>query len=110
MKQINQQADEEAVPERNEERGPRVEVVHLNTNEAVSFQMPWESTVNQVWERAYAELEEARGPGDEFQCQDGTSLMGQLNSTLEQLREQHTCQARKFAIRGPTGGAYGPGR
>jgi hypothetical protein len=96
--------------ERPRAEGPIVEVLYLNTNEDVQFHAAWEDTLAQVWEEAYERLQEKRRDGDEFQCQDGTSLLQYITLTLAQLREKHICQDRKFAIRSETGGAqtYGP--
>jgi hypothetical protein len=91
--------------ERPQPGGAIVEVVYLNTNEEVKFHAAWEDTLAQVWEEAYRRLEETRREGDEFQCQEGTSLMQFITLTLAQLREKHICQDRKFAIRSETGGA-----
>lgn len=91
--------------EQEQAKGPVVEVENLKTNETEKFHMPWDSTVAQVWDEAYRKLDESRGPADEFQCQDGTKLSAHLNLTLADLRDREICQHRKFAIRGPTGGA-----
>jgi hypothetical protein len=90
-----------------EKKGPEVEVENLKTNAVQKFHMPWESTLEQVWNKAYELLGEGRGAADQFQCADGKDLMGSLNKTLEQLREGKVCQNRHFQIRGPTGGASG---
>lgn len=82
-----------------------VHVKNLKTNQKVDFKMPETATVADTWAQAYAELVEQRSDGDEFQCADGTSLMGKLTTTLEELHAEKVCQARKFEIRGPTGGA-----
>lgn len=92
-------------PGQNEGQGPIVEVTNLNTNETVKFHVKWEDTLNQVWDEAYDELKETRNPGDQLLCEGGESLMGYLNSTLAQLRDQKVCQNRKYQIRRPTGGA-----
>lgn len=88
-----------------EKKGPLVEIVYLNSNEEAKFHASWDDTLQQIWDRAYQELGEGRREGDEIQCQDGASLMGYLSLTLEQLRERHLCEHRKFAIRSQTGGA-----
>jgi hypothetical protein len=82
-----------------------VHLKNLKTNQKVDFKMPEMATVAATWARAYTELGEQRAADDEFQCADGTSLMGKLTTTLEQLHAENVCQARKFEIRGPTGGA-----
>lgn len=92
-------------PEKPDTGGPIVEVEDLHTNEDVKFNAEWTDTVQQIWDRAYAQLGETRKDTDVFECQDGHSLMGSLSLTLEQLRDQHVCRNRKFQIRGGTGGA-----
>jgi len=92
--------------EHKENGNPVVQVLYLNTNEEVKFHSSWSDTLQHVWNRAYEELKETRRDGDSFECQDGTSLTSYLGSTLEQLREQKICLARKFQIRGPAGGAW----
>jgi hypothetical protein len=95
----------EEQPGKPDDGGPIVEVEDLHTNDSKSFHAKWTDTVQQVWDQAYKELGEARRETDVFECKDGQSLMGVLTLTLEQLRERHTCQNRKFQIRGGTGGA-----
>jgi hypothetical protein len=85
--------------------GPIVEVTNLNTNDSVKFHAKWEETLQQVWTTAYTELKESPKPGDELLCEGGASLMGYLNLTLAQLRDQKVCQNRKYQIRRATGGA-----
>lgn len=91
--------------EKGRDERPEVEVVYLNTNEEAKFHAAWENSLQHVWDRAYVELGETRREGDEFQCQDGHSLMSDLHLTLAELREKHICQDRKYAIRSATGGA-----
>ena len=85
--------------------GPIVEVTNLNTNDTVKFHAKWDETLQQVWTTAYSELKESPKPGDELLCEGGASLMGHLNSTLAQLRDQKVCQNRKYQLRRATGGA-----
>jgi hypothetical protein len=87
------------------DKGPAIEVLYLNSNEEAKFHASWDDTLQQVWDRGYQELGETRRDGDEIQCQDGASLMGYLSMTLAQLRDQHICPDRKYAIRSATGGA-----
>lgn len=94
--------------ERDQGGNPIVEVIDLNTNEEVKFHASWSDTLQTIWDKAYGELKEGRRDGDTFECQDGTSLTSHLGLTLEQLREKKICQARKFQIRGPAGGAWLP--
>lgn len=101
----DEQKPEKEEPGKPENGGPVVEVEDLHTNDDVKFHAKWTDTLQQVWDRAYRELGEARKETDVFECKDGHSLMSSLNLTLEQLRDQHVCQERKFQIRGGTGGA-----
>lgn len=94
-----------AKDERERPDGPVVEVLYLNTNAEKKFHVSWEQTVAQVWEEAYGKLGEARREVDEFECQEGGSLMSYLHLTMAQLRDQHICQNRKFQIKSETGGA-----
>lgn len=87
------------------DKGPVVEVLYLNSNEEAKFHAPWENTLQQVWDRAYTELGETRRDGDEIQCQEGASLMAYVSLTLAQLRDRHICPDRRYAIRSATGGA-----
>jgi hypothetical protein len=84
---------------------PSVEVVNLKTNDEAKFHASWSDTLQQVWDKAYSEMGETRHPKDIFECDEGTSLMGKLGETLENLRDSKLCQSRKFQIRGETGGA-----
>lgn len=84
---------------------PSVEFVNLRTNAAARFNAAWADRLRTVWERAYDELRERKQEADQLQCATGESLMDHLDETLEELRERKICQARKFEIRGPTGGA-----
>jgi hypothetical protein len=96
------------VEQREDEQGRKhvqVRVTYLNTNEEVRFRVGLEETLAAVWDRAYAELGEARRDGDQLQCADGTSLMDALDRTMAQLHQQHLCPGRRFEIRSETGGA-----
>ena len=84
---------------------PLAHVDDLNTNEEVQFHASWDDTLARVWDRAYSELGEARRPNDVLECDGGQPLAQYLGLTLAQLRDQHICPNRKFAIRGETGGA-----
>jgi hypothetical protein len=84
---------------------PEVEVLYLKTSDEKKFHATWSDTLQQVWDRGYSELKEAKNAGDTFECQDGTKLTAHLGLTLEQARDQKICKDRKFQIRGPAGGA-----
>jgi hypothetical protein len=96
------------------EHKPTVEVrvKSLVTGERTTFSMSVDATVDQAWEQAYTELDEAKREGDTFQCaapEEGKSLMGDLGLTLQQAREQRVCgsEACHYEIKGPSGGAGG---
>jgi hypothetical protein len=91
--------------EQENQGNPVVHVLYLKTNDETTFHVHWNNTLQQVWDQAYSELGEAKQNGDTLECQDGTKLDSYLGQTLEQLRDQHICVARKFQIRGPAGGA-----
>ena len=84
---------------------PIVEFLYLNTNAEVKLHAQWSEKLSLIWDHAYNELKEARKPNDLLECQNGESLMANLDLTLEQLRDRHLCQGRKFQIRSETGGA-----
>ena len=88
-----------------EDHGPQVRVKYRNTNEVVKFSATWNTTVADVWAKAYGELGEVRKDIDTFETDEGTDLGPYLGSTLEQLRDAHVAPERKFAIRSETGGA-----
>jgi len=89
-----------------DDRGPRVEVLYVNSLKEVAFHAEWNDTFAEVWERAYRELKEKRKEGDKFQCRDGSvDLTPHLQLTLRQARERGICAKRHFQIAGPTGGA-----
>jgi hypothetical protein len=85
--------------------GPEVFVVDLNTNRDTKFHAEWSDTLQKLWDTAYDKLKEGRRDRDQFECNSGRSLMGQLSLTLEQFRDQHLCEGFKFQIKGDTGGA-----
>ena len=88
------------------DRGPAVEVLHINSVEKVKFHVPWTTVLNEVWTKAYSELDEQRQPGDKFQCRrNAVDLTPHLGLTLKELREKGICPSRKFQIAGETGGA-----
>lgn len=89
-----------------DQKGPSVEVVHLNTNAEAKFHTLWTTTVQAVWDQAYVKFGESRREGDSFEAQDGTDLTPYLTLTLEQLRDRHIAASRKFQIKGPVGGAW----
>lgn len=91
--------------EKHGEKEVEVHVKNLKTNQKVNFKMPESATLAATWTEAYAQLEEQRAADDEFQCSDGISLMQKLQTTLAALQDEGVCKARKFEIRGPTGGA-----
>lgn len=97
--------DPKPKPDPKPDHGPQVQVLYRNTNERAKFPAAWDTTVADVWSKAYAELGEERKDIDTFETEDGTDLGPYLNLTLEQLREQKISPERHFAIRSETGGA-----
>jgi hypothetical protein len=97
--QVEQEEDEQG------RKQVQVHVTYLNTNEEVRFRVGTEETLAAVWDRAYSELGEARRDGDQLQCADGTSLMGDLDRTMAEVRDQQLCPGRRLEIRSETGGA-----
>lgn len=82
-----------------------VHVKSLKTGEKRNFKMSEDATLEQVWTQANVELGESRGGEDTFRCDGGLDLMGRLNQSLTQLREEKVCVNRHFEIKGPSGGA-----
>ncbi len=82
-----------------------VKFTYLNTNEDAEFRVPETDTLQATWDIAYDKLGEAPRQGDQLQCADGTSMMGDLGLTIAELRERHVCPDRHFEIRSETGGA-----
>lgn len=82
-----------------------VKFTYLNTNETAEFRVPDVDTLQAAWTTAYDKLGEAPRQGDELQCADGTSLMGDLGLTMADLHDRHICTNRHFEIRSETGGA-----
>lgn len=96
----------EAANQDHDSKGPEVVVVDLHTAERAPFHMPWESTLQQVWDQAYKELKESPRPKDQLQCaKGGVDMTPYLALTLKELQDQHICQDRKFQIHGDSGGA-----
>jgi hypothetical protein len=100
------------VPEKNKGQGkepggghPQVRVKYLNSNEVANFGASWTDTIDEVWTRAYGELEEQRKENDKFETDDGRPLDSVLGYTLEQARDEKVSVNRHFAIRSETGGA-----
>lgn len=85
----------------------QIHVVHVNETERTAFKILETSTLQSVWDKAYDELNIARKPTDIFQT-DGDepkSLMGHLQLTLEQAKDQKLIRNFHFAIAHETGGA-----
>lgn len=83
----------------------RVKFTYLNTNDSAEFHVLDTNTLQATWNTAYNKLGEAPRQGDELQCGDGNSLMGDLALTMAELRDRHICTERHFQIRSETGGA-----
>ncbi len=62
--------------------------------------LPWSTTVGQLFEQARSQLG-LRGPdGYELWCADGVTMMNKVERTLQELRDRRICPKREFAIRG----------
>ena len=85
----------------------QVHVVHVNETERTAFKTLESSTLQSVWDQGYVELGIARKPTDIFQTdgEEPKSLMGHLNLTLEQAKDQKVIRNFHFAIAHETGGA-----
>ncbi len=65
---------------------------------AVEFNVPWSTTVGEVFEQACSRLG-LIGNAYEFACSDGVTMMNKLERTLQALRDRRICPKREFAIR-----------
>jgi hypothetical protein len=84
-----------------------VHVIHVNELEKATFKEKIHSTLQQVWDKSYKELKLQRKPKDVFQTASAhpKSLMGHLQLTLEQARDQKVIENFHFGIASETGGA-----
>lgn len=85
----------------------KVDIKHLGELETASFKIAETASLQEVWDRAYAELEIARDPRDVFQADlmgEPIDLMDHLQLSLKAAQEQNLCK-RKFEIAARTGGA-----
>ena len=85
-----------------------VKFKHLAEHERANFKASLDETLQAIWERAYGELEIARGERDVLQApgkhDNPTNLMPHLGLTLSQAQQQDLCD-RDFEIASETGGA-----
>lgn len=84
-----------------------VHVTHVNELEKATFKEKIRATLQQVWDKSYKELKLERKPKDVFQTAGARpkSLMGHLQLTLEQARDQKVIENFHFGIASETGGA-----
>lgn len=84
-----------------------VQVKHLGELETAKFKVAETSTIQQIWERAYIELEIGHDDRDVFQADvrgGSVSLMDHLGLTLIEAQRRGLCD-KKFEISARTGGA-----
>lgn len=97
--------DQEFEAEVREHGGVKMHVVYVNTSAVAEFSVPRTTTLDEAFNKAYAELKEKRRPTDTFFCEDGAPLQQYLSLTLEELHRRKICRKRRFQISGETGGA-----
>jgi hypothetical protein len=85
--------------------GQAVTFEHVNSLKEVTIHAQKNETLNELWNKAYSELDEPRRDGDRLQTDAGKDVMPYLALTLHQLREEAGINTHKFEIVGPTGGA-----
>lgn len=84
-----------------------VQVKHLGELETAVFRTPETATLQQIWDRAYVELDVPRDERDIFQAEvrgQPVSLMDHLGLTLVEAQDRDLCR-KKFEIAARTGGA-----
>ena len=80
---------------------------HINEAETANFKMPETSTLQAAWDKAYDELGVSKTELDVLQTAGDTpkSLMGSLQFTLKDARDQDVIKNFHFEIAAATGGA-----
>ncbi len=68
----------------------------------VEIEVPWSTTVGELFDQAKTQLGLSNGAGLEFWCGDGTTMSNKLDRTLEELNERRICPRQEYAIR-PSG-------
>lgn len=90
------------------EREETVHVKHLGEHEKVNFKVALSRTLQEIWDRAYVELEIPRQERDVFQApqkkDNPKDLTPHLGLTLETAQTQNICD-KDFEIAAGTGGA-----
>lgn len=66
---------------------------------SAQLDLPWSSTVGELFEQARSQLR-LGGTGDyELWCADGVTMMNKLERSLQELRDRRICPKREFAIK-----------
>ncbi len=63
------------------------------------FNVPWSTTLGELFDQARSRLGLANGDDYEFSCADGVTMMNKLGRTLQEFRDRRICPKREFAIR-----------
>ena len=66
---------------------------------SAQLDLPWTSSVGELFEQACSRLELGDMGGYELSCADGVTMMNKLERSLQELRERRICPKREFAIR-----------
>jgi hypothetical protein len=66
---------------------------------SAQIDLPWSTTVGELFEHARSQLELGGPDGYELWCADGVTMMNKLERTLQELRDRRICPKREFAIR-----------
>jgi hypothetical protein len=69
---------------------------------SAQLQVPWSTTVGELFEQARSQLALSDTGGYELWCADGVTMMNKLERSLQELRDRRICPRREFAIR-PSG-------
>ena len=66
---------------------------------SAQLDLPWSSTVGELFEQARSQLGLGDTDGYELSCTDGVTMMNKLERSLQELRDRRICPKREFAIR-----------
>ena len=81
-----------------------VSVLYVPTSRSVKFKIDKNDTLQQFFDKAYAELGESKRTGDQYFCQNGINLTNELSRTVESAISG-LCKGTNFEIRNQSGGA-----
>ena len=66
---------------------------------SAQLDLPWSSTLGQLFEEARSQLGLDDARDYELWCADGVTMMNKLERTLQELRDRRICPTREFAIK-----------